>query len=474
MDDTGTGPTPEQEWCDLLDVIVAAGPLDAWHADAFSDSTTHGCADTTDAEHPLDAIPPFREAPGVALVTALASTRVQTLTSTQAIEFVRATEEAIAWLGAMQADAIIAVAGPRSRVDEYAVPGGRRVNIEDAARSELAAATGWSESWAHDRITTARLLNDPLPQTREALASGAISLRHADAIVSAARRCSGFVDWVTGAPSEAATTFTRACAILEGVVVPVARDSGVASTRRAADRAINRVDADNAAQRRKREHRGRDVTVYEKADGISVLVARLATEQAHACLSAIDRLARDRQLPLSSGTPTDAGIGERRAEALVQLVLRGRKSGDHAQRASGRPSPIRAHVDVVIDLATLIGLADTEGSLRCDGPGGPVPIAGEAVRQLVCGDPTATMRRLVTDPLTGHLLDRGRTTYQVPDRLRDFIASRDETCRFPGCNRRAGLAQVDHAVPWDEGGTTDRANLGALCVRHHQLKTHHG
>jgi hypothetical protein len=30
---------------------------------------------------------------------------------------------------------------------------------------------------------------------------------------------------------------------------------------------------------------------------------------------------------------------------------------------------------------------------------------------------------------------------------------------------------VDHAVPWDSGGGSDRDNLGALCKRHHQVKT---
>ncbi|MCX6433281.1 MAG: HNH endonuclease signature motif containing protein, partial [Actinobacteria bacterium] len=65
-------------------------------------------------------------------------------------------------------------------------------------------------------------------------------------------------------------------------------------------------------------------------------------------------------------------------------------------------------------------------------------------------------------------------TYRVPDALRAFIEARDRTCRFPGCHRRAGLAQIDHAIPWDRGGATSRENLGALCTRHHQLKTHAG
>ena len=89
-------------------------------------------------------------------------------------------------------------------------------------------------------------------------------------------------------------------------------------------------------------------------------------------------------------------------------------------------------------------------------------------------DVAVTIRRLVTDPLTGHLLDHGRRTYAIPDRLREFIVARDRTCRFPGCARRADRCQIDHAQPWDDGGSTSPDNLGALCVRHHQLKTHAG
>ena len=81
------------------------------------------------------------------------------------------------------------------------------------------------------------------------------------------------------------------------------------------------------------------------------------------------------------------------------------------------------------------------------------------------------MRRLVTDPTTGHLLDIGRKRYAVPDALREFIVMRDQRCRFPGCNARAANSEIDHALPWDDGGGTDRGNLGALCKRHHQVKS---
>jgi hypothetical protein len=47
------------------------------------------------------------------------------------------------------------------------------------------------------------------------------------------------------------------------------------------------------------------------------------------------------------------------------------------------------------------------------------------VRDLLADpDVAVTIRRLVTDPLTGHLLDYGRKTYEVPQRLREFLIAR--------------------------------------------------
>jgi hypothetical protein len=162
-------------------------------------------------------------------------------------------------------------------------------------------------------------------------------------------------------------------------------------------------------------------------------------------------------------------IGERRAAALRELVLDSATDLVPGSGHAGRPRR-SAHVDLVIDLATLLDVTDDTAALAGSGP-----VLPDVVRDLLADpDIAVTMRRLVTDPLTGHLLDIGRRSYAVPDRLRAFITARDVTCRFPGCNRRASRCQIDHAQPWDDNGTTSRDNLGALCVRHHQLKTHTG
>ena len=51
-----------------------------------------------------------------------------------------------------------------------------------------------------------------------------------------------------------------------------------------------------------------------------------------------------------------------------------------------------------------------------------------------------------------------------------FVRCRDLTCRFPGCERPASLADIDHTVPHPLG-PTHPSNLKCLCRFHHLLKT---
>jgi hypothetical protein len=123
-------------------------------------------------------------------------------------------------------------------------------------------------------------------------------------------------------------------------------------------------------------------------------------------------------------------------------------------------------VNVTIDLPTLLGLSENPGQLAGYGA---IPAS---VARALASD--GKWKRFITDPQTGALLDYGRETYQPPQALIDFLIARDRTCRFPGCRRSAALSDLDHAQSWEEGGTTSLENLGALCRRHHLLKTHGG
>ncbi len=76
---------------------------------------------------------------------------------------------------------------------------------------------------------------------------------------------------------------------------------------------------------------------------------------------------------------------------------------------------------------------------------------------------------MITDPVTGHLLDYGTRTY-LPDTLKDFVAARDRTCRAPGCGQPALRSQLDHIVPFPHGPST-ATNTTMECKRDHDLKT---
>jgi hypothetical protein len=134
---------------------------------------------------------------------------------------------------------------------------------------------------------------------------------------------------------------------------------------------------------------------------------------------------------------------------------------------------VTADVSVVVDVETLVGLQD--GGARITLANAEEPMPSTALRELL-GDPSIPVRfrRLVVDPHDGSLLDLGRDSYRPSAELRRFITARDGQCRMPGCSARAERCDIDHATPWDEGGPTVRGNLGALCRRHHQLKTHGG
>jgi Domain of unknown function (DUF222)/HNH endonuclease len=130
-------------------------------------------------------------------------------------------------------------------------------------------------------------------------------------------------------------------------------------------------------------------------------------------------------------------------------------------RPSGKG--LRAHVVVTVELSTLLRLDNRPGELAGHGP-----IDAEYARTLAFG-PDSTWRRLVTDPVTGQLLDYGRSRYRPPAPLADHVRARDGGCRTPGCRRPADVCDVDHVVPYP-AGTTSEDNLCTRCRHDHRLK----
>jgi hypothetical protein len=83
-------------------------------------------------------------------------------------------------------------------------------------------------------------------------------------------------------------------------------------------------------------------------------------------------------------------------------------------------------VFVYVAATTLLGLDDEPAEMAGHGYI-PAWLAREISTQ-----PDSVWRRILTDPMTGHPTDLGRTTYRPPAALDEFVRVRDRECRAPG------------------------------------------
>ena len=54
------------------------------------------------------------------------------------------------------------------------------------------------------------------------------------------------------------------------------------------------------------------------------------------------------------------------------------------------------------------------------------------------------------------------------------MRARDKTCQAPGCRVPAHRCEIDHRLPWADGGPTFVDNLYCACKRHHRAKDEAG
>ncbi len=336
-----------------------------------------------------------------------------------------------------------AVVAAMSRVESLGKFDG--VDLLNPGREEVMTTLHISAHAAQSLMARSRDLVDRCPATLERLKAGVISEAVAKALV----------DEVAGLSNEQ-------IAQVEGAVLPRAGTQTPADARRSVRRAVAKVAPEFQKKRCTQEVRQRFVRLVPASYGMAFLDAYLPAAQAMSIFSRLDQQARharkvDQAIDGDSGSAEIDGIDAYRADAFM----------DYFTRTPGTAttcSETGSQVNVVIDLATLLGLDNEPGELRGHGP-----IPAELARALA---KDAKWQRWITEPTTGHLLELGRTRYVPNAALRDYICARDGVCRFPGCNQPAHRNDIDHAQPWEQNGRTDPDNLGSLCRRHHRLKTH--
>ena len=386
--------------------------------------------------------------PGIATLSALVTINPQELSPADRIDYLTALERQTGWLQALMQRAIVAVAGCDSSKPNGTDP---FFGVDDAEREDISTALRLAPTTAQSRIDVARTLVNHLPNTCSALATGEISPAHATVI--AKETAAAIRD---GLPESAIFEIEqRAIAHAEfhtpGQVANQVRTS------------IARIAPETFEETVARARDTRKVSCYTESNGISTIVAILPAADAQIVMNSIESFIRAAASEIDPEADADPRSAEmKRADALTAIA------SAYLSTAADSVTPHRRpiSVNVTIDLPTLLGLAENPGQLAGYGA-----IPASVARELAAD---GKWKRFVTDPQTGNLLDYGRQSYEPPQALIDFLIARDRTCRFPGCRRSAALSDIDHAQSWETGGRTSPENLGALCRRHHRLKTHDG
>lgn len=349
-----------------------------------------------------------------------------------------------------------------------------RVSVTDVTAEELAPAIGCSRQAARRLVRDGRAFEASLAATGEALARGELDVPRARVLVDALADEPPALAWdvqdqvlggeVTRTVSQLQRAVTKALVIA---------DPGGASERCRAAGERRRVDRPRPA----RDGMARWSALLPAADAMrmdTALDALARTGRAAGDDRTLDQLRADLLTDLVLGRVPSAlgGVGGAcSASAATAGVQSGQATIDPEQRAVGSDGhsrgPVRTRIDVTVPWDVLAGLSEGPGFLAGYGPI-PAPVARELAAD-------GTWRRILTDPPDGAVLDVGRTRYRPPAHLADHVRARDRWCARPGCSARAETCDLDHTAEWDrDDGRTAHDNLGPLCERDHQVKTHGG
>ena len=258
----------------------------------------------------------------------------------------------------------------------------------------------------------------------------------------------------------------------------------VKKTDAAIDSIVERHDPDGV-HRSRPDSLDRTVEFGQPGDapGFSTIFARLF---------AGDTAAGQRTVTAMAYSVCDADprtLDERRTDAFSALMhgitTLACQCGTSDCHAAANPRPLR---DITV-------FAITDQTTRTGKPAPATDEQAAAARSSMGASTTVARSRpaylfgsgFMPAPLFAAMLERGSTVRALvhpgqagpecgrfPSRaLAAFVRCRDLTCRFPGCDKPATEADIDHTVAHPVG-PTHASNLKCLCRFHHLLKTYWG
>ncbi len=320
------------------------------------------------------------------------------------------------------------------------------IDTEAAVTAEMAAALRIGQGLAGSRLRYARAMRERLPKVAELFKAGDIDYRMFQTIVY---RTDLIVD-----PQVLA-------AVDSELFVKVPRWPSMTQGRLAGqvDKIVANADAD-AVRRRRKQHADREIWIADSEAGIAEI---------HGSLLALDARALDKRLNALSNTVCEYDPrtrDQRRADALGALAASADRLGCRCGRpdcaAGKRPAAAPVVIHVIAEHSTIAGGGSSPGSEL----GAHGLITGELIAEL------AMSAKLV--PLV-HPGDAPPEPGYVPSKaLADFVRCRDMTCRWPGCDQPAVNCDLDHTIPYADGGPTHASNIKCYCRTHHLVKTFWG
>jgi hypothetical protein len=326
---------------------------------------------------------------------------------------------------------------------ESALPGreqARRLGGDGTAEiTEFAAATfgariGRSPFAAAQLIADAQDLRHRLPRLWARVQAGEVKASYARHVAKITRDLTQdqarYVDAAVAEPADGRIPWTRFEALVEGKVAAAAPEAARAKEEQAAKATF--------AKKLRTDTHGM-ATFMVRADIATIDALDDATT------AGADRLAES--MP-------DASLDQRRVHAVLLLAHPG---------ATPDTDVAELLPTVQLYLHTYLG-ADAEPIARLEGHG---PVT-EAWITRVLG-PRAKFKITPVLDLAGQApVD----SYEIPDRHRQAVHLVTPADTFPYASNLSRHKQVDHTIPYDEGGETGVGNYGPMTTFHHRLKTH--
>jgi len=140
----------------------------------------------------------------------------------------------------------------------------------------------------------------------------------------------------------------------------------------------------------------------------------------------------------------------RRADAMVEMAVRSASTPAGAQR----PKPL---FSVLVGYETLWGRISRLEQ-------GPIVAPGSLLRWL----DEATFERIIFSP--DKRGECSKTARFFTGATRRVIETRDQQCQHEFCDVPADKCQIDHIVPFSEGGLTVQSNGQVLCGNHNRMR----